>query len=136
VIADASLIALLRKIVPPYAISTASTDEAVRVLQNASRAVVFSRIEKTLAERDRVADRLRSSSLIRRVYRSDSNFLLVHAQDSKRVLSLMRDIGILVRDFSGRGTLGEAVRITIGTPEQNDRIIDALCSNSAGSTPQ
>jgi len=136
VIADSSLIALLRKIVPPYAISTASTDEAVRVLQNASRAVVFSRIKKTLAERDRVADRLRSSSLIRRVYPSDSNFLLVHAQDSKRVLSLIREIGILVRDFSGRGALGEAVRITIGTPEQNDRIIDALCSNSTGRTPQ
>ena len=92
--------------------------------------------EKTLAERDRVADRLRSSSLIRRVYPSDSNFLLVHAQDSKRVLSLIREIGILVRDFSGRGALGEAVRITIGTPEQNDRIIDALCSNSTGRTPQ
>jgi len=136
VIADASLIALLRKIVPPYAISTASTDEAVKVLRDASRAVVSARVETTLAERDRVADRLRSSSLIRRVYRSDSNFLLVDAQDSKRVLALLRDIGILVRDFSGRATLGDAVRITIGTPEQNNRIIDALCSNSTGSTPQ
>jgi histidinol dehydrogenase len=136
VIADASLIALLRKIVPPYAISTASTDEAVKVLRDASRAVVSARVETTLAERDRVADRLRSSSLIRRVYRSDSNFLLVDAQDSKRVLALLRDIGILVRDFSGRATLGDAVRITIGTHEQNNRIIDALCSNSTGSTPQ
>lgn len=133
VIAQASVINLLRKIIPPYAISSASIDEAIRVLGDAATTVIQSRVGNTLAERARVAGRLLSSPLIESVYPSDSNFLLVQARDSNTVLSRLRDIGILVRDFTGRGSLGQAVRITIGTPEQNDRVIDALCSKSIGS---
>jgi histidinol-phosphate aminotransferase len=35
-------------------------------------------------------------------------------------------VGLIVRDFRGKSGLGEAIRITVGTPEQNDRIIRSL----------
>ena len=132
VIAQPSVINLLRKIIPPYAISSGSIDEAIRVLNGASKAVIESRIANTLVERKRVASRLLSSPFIETVYPSDSNFLLLQTKDSKTVLSRLRDIGILVRDFTGRASLGEAIRVTIGTSEQNDRIIEVLSSNSIG----
>jgi len=132
VIAEPSVIALLRKIVPPYSISSASIDEAIRVLHEGSRTVIASRVETIVKERDRVAAQLASSPLIKKIHRSDSNFLLIESTAAASMLACLRDIGILVRDFSGRGTLGQAVRITIGTPEQNDRIIEALCSTFSG----
>jgi len=132
VIAEPSVIALLRKIVPPYSISSASIDEAIRVLHEGSRAVIASRVDTIVKERDRVAAQLASSPLIQKIYRSDSNFLLIESTAAASILACLRDIGILVRDFSGRGPLGQAVRITIGTPAQNDRIIEALCSTFSG----
>ncbi|MFM7396509.1 MAG: histidinol-phosphate transaminase [Gammaproteobacteria bacterium] len=130
VIALPAIIALLRKIVPPYALSSASIDEALRVLGPSARAVVRSRIALTLAERQRVAEALAQSPFITKVHRSDSNFVLVESRDSAELLARLSDIGILVRDFTGRGGLGNAVRITIGTPNQNDRVIQALRSST------
>jgi histidinol-phosphate aminotransferase len=130
-IAAPSIIRLLRKIIPPYAIATASADEALRALQS-SKAVVDSRISATLYERERLATALRSSPLVETIYRSHSNFLLVRPYDAAALLKCLIDIGILVRDFSGRSSLGQAVRITIGSAEQNNRIITALSSNAPG----
>lgn len=131
-IASPVVIRLLRKIIPPYAIASASVDEALRTLQLASKAVIDSRITSTLKERERLAGELRSSPLIATVYPSHSNFLLVQPHDSSAVLKRLKDIGILVRDFSGRSSLGPAIRITVGSPEQNDRIITAISSESPG----
>ncbi len=130
-IAAPSIIRLLRKIIPPYAIATASADEALRALQS-SKAVVDSRISATLYERERLATALRSSPLVETIYPSHSNFLLVRPYDAAALLKCLIDIGILVRDFSGRSSLGQAVRITIGSAEQNNRIIAALSYNAPG----
>jgi len=130
VIAAPVMISLLRKIVPPYALSSTSIDEALRVLAPAATAVVRSRISLTLAERQRVVQKLALSPLITKIHRSDSNFVLVESNNSVALLRRLSDIGILVRDFTGRGALGNAVRITIGAPDQNDRVIHALRSST------
>jgi histidinol dehydrogenase len=132
VIAQPPIIALLRKIVPPYAIASASMDEALKVLQPSSSAVIASRIQTTLQERERMACALRTSPFIKKVFPSDTNFLLVQPFESSVIVQRLRSIGILVRDFSGRGSMPEAVRITVGTPDQNDRIIDALSDEATG----
>jgi len=92
--------------------------------------VVRSRISLTLAERQRVVQKLALSPLITKIHRSDSNFVLVESNNSVALLRRLSDIGILVRDFTGRGALGNAVRITIGAPDQNDRVIHALRSST------
>lgn len=133
VIARPPVIDLLRKIVPPYATASASIDEALKVLQPSSSTVIASRIRITLQERERLAHALRASPLIKSVFPSDANFLLVQPYDATTIMQRLRSIGILVRDFSGRVAAPEAVRITVGTPDQNDRIIDALTVSSTGS---
>jgi histidinol-phosphate/aromatic aminotransferase/cobyric acid decarboxylase-like protein len=77
-------------------------------------------------ERERVRAALSSSPLLTRICPSEANFLLVEAYDGKVVLDRLAAVGLIVRDFRGKSGLGEAIRITIGTPEQNDRIIRSL----------
>jgi histidinol-phosphate aminotransferase len=61
---------------------------------------------------------------VRKVWASDANFVLIEALDAAALASRLRDAGLLVRDFSGRAGLGQALRITVGTPEQNARVIE------------
>jgi histidinol-phosphate aminotransferase len=125
-LADPAIIALLRKMIPPYAIAASSADEALRALDGGVLAVARSRIAEIIRERQRVALALESCPLVQKVWPSDANFLLVQTTDAPTALARLRDSGLLVRDFSGNGGLAHAVRITIGTPAQNSRVIAAL----------
>jgi histidinol-phosphate aminotransferase len=60
------------------------------------------------------------------VYPSEANFLLLDTTDARQVLDRLQAVSLLARDFSGKPALGQAVRLTVGTPEQNDRVISAL----------
>lgn len=126
VIADAALIALLRKVIPPYAIARASAADALAALAPATLAVTESRIATLLSERDRVNAALAECGSVLRVFPSAANFLLVEFTNASRAFTALRDIGLLVRDFTGKSGLGQVLRISIGTPEQNTRLIEAL----------
>ena len=61
-----------------------------------------------------------------RVWPSAANFLLVEFRDAGAALQAIMQAGLLVRDFRSQKGLGSALRLTIGTPEQNDRLIRSL----------
>jgi histidinol-phosphate aminotransferase len=63
---------------------------------------------------------------VRRVYPSDGNFLLVRFDDAEAALRRLRDAGVVVRDQRAAPSLQDALRITIGTPGENDRVLAAL----------
>jgi len=131
VLGAAPLIALLRKIIPPYAIATDSAAAAQANLTPASLQVNRARVKQLIDERERLAAALLNSPAIRRVFPSAANFLLVEVTDAARLLGLIGEAGLLVRDFSGKSGLGAALRISIGTPEQNDRLLAALAAAPA-----
>ena len=60
------------------------------------------------------------------VYPSDANFLLVRFRDARKALEAGKAVGLLVRDFSSAPGLANCLRISIGTPEQNERLLAAL----------
>jgi histidinol-phosphate aminotransferase len=60
------------------------------------------------------------------VWPSDTNFLLVEFHDAAEAFELARRAGLIVRDVRGQLGLANALRITVGTPEQNDRLIAGL----------
>lgn len=95
-------------------------------MQPPALAVTRERIDCLRRERERVRVALSSSPLLTRVWPSEANFLLVDAYDGGLVLDRLAAVGLIVRDFRGKSGLGESIRITIGTPEQNDRIIRSL----------
>ncbi len=125
-LARAEIVALLRRIIPPYAITASGLHEALTLTEAPQRALAAARIGTLLEERERMRARLRALPSIERVYPSDANFLLVRCRDASAVLARAASVGLLLRDFSRVPRLEACVRITIGTPEQNARLLNAL----------
>jgi len=126
VLAHRDVITLLRKIIPPYALPYDSAKLGTLAMQTSALAVTHERVALLVRERERLRRALAHSPWLNRVWASDANFLLVEATDGGAVLARLAEVGLIVRDFRGKSGLGEAIRITVGTPEQNDRIIRSL----------
>lgn len=131
VIASPKIIKLLRKITPPYAITVSSAQEALSALDEGVLSVTRARIGVLLEERQKLSRALVGAPGVRRVWPSDANFLLVEFEDAQRAARLLMAAGLLVRDFSGKGGLGSVLRVTVGSPEQNERVRRALGVPSA-----
>ena len=63
---------------------------------------------------------------MRRVWPSDANFLLIECDDAAHLVQRAHEGGFLLRDLSAIAALGQAVRVTIGSPEQNERLLASL----------
>jgi len=90
------------------------------------RAVSAERIRTILAERERMRLRLATIPSVLQVYHSDANFLLVRCRDARTTLEAGKSAGLLVRDFSNAPRLEGCLRISVGTPEQNERLLAAV----------
>lgn len=130
-IADAGLIALLRKVQAPYPIPAPCSALALAGLSVHARALTAQRVAQIRAERARLQDALAQLAVVRRVYPSDANFVLARFTDAEAAFQALLAAGIVVRDQRAAPQLGDALRITLGTPEQNDRVIATLCALKA-----
>jgi len=125
-IAGEEIVGLLQRIIPPYAIPASTVAEVLRLTEAPQRATAAARIDTLLEERVRMQRRLAGSPAIQRVFPSDANFLLVECRDARRVLEAGKSVGLLLRDFSAAPALANCLRISVGTPEQNARLMSAL----------
>lgn len=126
VIADAALIAVLRACQAPYPVPAPCAALALAALEPDALAETRSRVSVIRRERARVADALSALPDVRRVYPSHGNFLLVRFADADAAFRALLDAGVVVRDQRSARQLGDALRITIGTPDENDRVLAAL----------
>jgi histidinol-phosphate aminotransferase len=124
-LAHPRIIALARKVIPPYAITELTVEAVAPLLQDEAIARTRMRIARLLAERSRLAVGLARSPLITRVWPSDANFLLVDCSDPDAVLARARAAGLIIRDMR-QPALPKSLRISVGTPEQNDRLLGSL----------
>ena len=109
----------------PYNISAASQAAALATLEDIE--VLNERARILIAERDRVADAMRRAEYLE-PFPSDGNFLLVRVRDGRsghEVSEALRAHGIFVRTYA-TPRLEDCFRISMGTPEQNERIIAAI----------
>ncbi len=125
-IADPQVIAILKRIVPPYAIPSATVEAVEHALLPPQLAMAGARVATLIAERAKLSQRLARSAAVRRVFPSDANFLLVEFVDADQALARTRSAGLLVRDVRRQAGLGACLRITVGRPEQNERLASAL----------
>ncbi len=125
-IADPSVIALCRKLMAPYPLPTPCVEAALRVLTSGSLAATDQRVAATVAERARLADRLAALPGVRGIYRSQANFLTVRVAAPRALHAALLARGIVVRDVSHQPGLADALRISVGTPAENDALLAAL----------
>jgi histidinol-phosphate aminotransferase len=123
-IASPEIVALLGKVIPPYSIPQLTIEAVMATLTPAQIAIQRERIAQVLVERQRIADALARSSQVRKVWPSDANFLLVDFVDAESALAKARASKLLIRDM--RSVSPRSLRISVGTPEQNDRLIRSL----------
>lgn len=122
--ASVEVVDVLNKIKPPYNINGASQDLALKALDNLQD--VNAMIKETVREREVLEEALRALPSVERVWPSDANFVLAKMQDATTIYNYLKDKGIIVRNRSNVLLCEDSLRITVGTPEQNEQLIKAL----------
>ncbi|MCY7354985.1 MAG: histidinol-phosphate transaminase [Lysobacter sp.] len=127
-IANAQLIAVLRNCKAPNPLPAPCVHLALRALEPDALAQSNARVVETVVERDRLRGLLAGSPGIEHVYPSQGNFLLVRFADADTALRRLLAAGIVVRDMRSQPQLGDALRITIGSAEENDALMTSLAA--------
>lgn len=130
-IADTRVIEALRRCQAPYPVPGPSAQQALAALTPESLSVTKIAVDSTRRERRRVSAILANSPDVRRIYPAQGNFLLVRFVDAGAVFERLLAAGVVVRDMRAMPQLGDALRITLGTPEQNDMLLAALHATEA-----
>jgi histidinol-phosphate aminotransferase len=125
-IADPRIVASLARCQAPYPIAAPSVAAALSALSPAAREATDALVAEVRRERERMRASLCGLPCVRRVDASGANFLLVRFHDAQRAWERMVDAGLVVRDMRADPRLSDALRITIGTPAQNARVLEAL----------
>ncbi|SMQ95405.1 histidinol-phosphate transaminase [Xanthomonas fragariae] len=128
-IANAHLIALLRRCQAPYPVPTPCVAMAEQALSAPALEVTRRRIAEVRSERERVHKALAQLAGVRQVYSSQGNFLLVRFDDAEAAFQSLLQAGVVVRDQRAVPRLSDALRITLGTHEQNECVLSVLQRN-------
>jgi len=124
--ASEEIVSVLNKIKPPYNISLLSQEAAEAALANESLKNDW--VAEILLERGKLIQQLRAVKIVKNIYPSDANFVLVKVENAKSVYSKLVTQGIILRDRSSVILCDDCLRITVGTPEENKLLLKELNS--------
>ncbi len=114
----------MNKLKLPYNVSELSQRYALERLAEPAR--VSEEVNTILFERGRVSERLLLMKGVEKVFPSATNFLLVRVSEPRRAFEYLQTKGVIVRDRSQEKHCEGCLRITIGTPEENDTMLEGL----------
>ena len=121
---NCNLISYLKKVKPPYNVNLLTEKKAIENIS--STYLNNSQIKETILERNKLEKKLENFPFVKKVYPSDSNFLLVKVSNANNLYKYLLDNGIVVRNRSQIKGCEECLRITVGTPKQNNLLINVL----------
>ena len=121
-IADERIISFLSSVKYPYNIGSDTLSLAMKYLKRSP----VSKIEKIISERKRVSAQLENLIDVEKVFPSDANFILVKFKDSSSIYKKLAENGISVRDRSNQPKCDNCLRLTIGLPEENNKLLNVL----------
>jgi len=128
VLARNTVIQFLERVLPPYTFPTPSIELVCQTLGQDVLPVSEQRIGIIRAERARLESAFASFAHVEKAWPSDANFIFIQAADARRLVANARKAGILVRVFPNDPSLDNCVRITVGKPEDNDRLLAAIAN--------
>jgi histidinol-phosphate aminotransferase len=127
-IAEPDVVTILRSLQAPYPVPVPSAAIALEALSDARQRESKDRIAILLRERAALVKALRALPGVAAVYASESNFLLARFRDADDALQRLLAAGVVVRDMRTMPQLEDALRISVGTPEENASVVAALKS--------
>jgi len=122
--ASVEVIEVLNKIKYPYNINILTQEHAKKVLSNAAQTAKW--VETIIAERKQLIKKLKELDLVKHIYPTDANFVLVKVDNANITYNWLVNKGIIVRNRSSVSLCGNSLRITVGTPTETDELIAAL----------
>ena len=123
-LAHPELIATFNKVKYPYNVNVLTQQKGLEMLHR--RAEVAEWTARILAERSRLMAAVASLAVCRKVFPSEANFFLARVSDGKRIYDALVDRGIIVRNRSSIALCENCLRISVGTPQENDELLAAL----------
>jgi histidinol-phosphate aminotransferase len=124
--ASKEVIAVLNKIKPPYNVNELTQQRAMERILNVDR--VAKEIGVILEERAVLARALTTVPFVTKVYATDANFILAKVDDANRRYQQLLEKGIVIRNRTTQALCENTLRFTVGTPEENDKLIKILKS--------
>ena len=122
--ASEAIIDVYNKVKPPYNISQATQELALQALGETEQ--VNDMIRALVSMREGLCRQLATLPVVKKIYPSDANFLLVKVTDARAVYHYLLDKGIVVRDRSKVELCEGCLRITVGTEQENEELLEAL----------
>jgi histidinol-phosphate aminotransferase len=122
--ASQAIIDLMNRVKYPYNINAATQQLALDALNEMDW--VNEHIRLTAKEKEKLSNNLSALSFTEIIYPSDANFLLVKMNKARSIYEFLSSRGIIVRDRSNVILCDDCLRITVGTPEENQQLIETL----------
>ena len=122
--ASKEIISILNKIKPPYNVNQLTQDVALQSLLNLEK--VKNNITAIISERNQLIRDLENVEIVEKVYSSDANFLLVQVDDANLRYKQLVKLGIIVRNRTTQILCDNCLRFTVGTPDENKKLINTL----------
>lgn len=124
--APPAVIDMLDAVQAPYALATPVVECVEDALQADSLREAEQWVAKIVVERERLIAALKRFPSVRRVWPSAANFFLVEVDEAEALLRQCKANKILLRHFGG--ALPDCVRISVGTPSQNDLLLKSFAA--------
>ncbi|MEG9498707.1 histidinol-phosphate transaminase [Mannheimia indoligenes] len=125
-LANAELIGVLQKVIAPYPLPVPVSDIAAQALSPQGIEQMSERVAEVIALRIELQKNLENLPLVEKVFESEANYLLFKCQDGQKVFKALWEQGIILRDQHKALRLKDCIRITVGTAEENQRVIEAI----------
>lgn len=122
-------IELLKKTTPPFSFSTPTINHIESVLSLSDPRLNNSHINNIITQREYLKEMLLALACTDKIWKSDGNFLLVRFKNINSILSVLEENQILVGQIKNNADLKDCLRITIGNPEENKKLLKAISSS-------
>lgn len=127
--ASPEIIAVLNKVKYPYNVNILTQRSAIELLSHEDR--MHQQKAEILSQRAMLEKELPTFECVRKVYPSDSNFLLMDVGDANGMYDYLVEKGVIVRNRNNITLCEGCLRITVGTPEENATLLNALKERNA-----
>ncbi len=119
---NSNIIDLYNRVKPPYNVSVLNQEAVINSLNNYEE--VRKKINTILTERYRIEQELTDLKIINKIYPSDANFLLANVDDANKTYKYLIKQKVIIRNR--HKLISNCIRITVGTPEENEKLIETL----------
>ena len=122
--ASTDIIGLYNKVKYPYNVNVLTQKKALEILGNVT--LLQRHVTMILEERQTLLQSLSLLSICKKVYPTDANFVLVKVTDADGIYRYLVQKGVVVRNRSHVHLCGDCLRITVGTKDENTKLLSAL----------